>query len=93
MNATSWARDAAPEEPWGSLGSDQVLPRVRLATAQRIHLKGEPKSGTTWFEALFVQLGRRASKIVKCGREALHATAPSTCTYDKAIARRWRSQR
>ena len=39
---------------WAAAG---LLLRVRLATAQRIHLKGEPKSGTTWFEALFVQLG------------------------------------
>ena len=61
---------------WAAAG---LLLRVRLATAQRIHLKGEPKSGTTWFEALFVQLG---SKL--CVKDCQMRTTRGT-TRDRAL--------
>lgn len=60
---------------WAAAG---LLLRVRLATAQRIHLKGEPKSGTTWFEALFVQLG------TLCVKDCQMRTTRGT-TRDRAL--------
>ena len=52
-----------------------------LATAERIHLKGEPKSGTTWFEALFVQLG---TSLCRGGDECRMRTTRGT-TRDRAL--------
>ena len=60
---------------WAAAG---LLLRVRLATAQRIHLKGEPKSVTTWFEALFVQLG------TLCVKDCQMRTTRGT-TRDRAL--------
>ena len=67
---------------WAAAG---LLLRVRLATAQRIHLihlKGEPKSGTTWFEALFVQLG---TALCRGGDDECRMRTTRGTTRDRAL--------